>query len=399
MGSIEINRIPKGIIKIPPSKSIAHRAIICAGLCRNDKSIIENISDSEDITATLNCMKALKAGIETLDCGESGSTLRFLIPIAAAVTGEAVFCGRGRLMERPLTPYIEELDKKGVKIVGTNSSLKLKGRLQPGKFTLSGDISSQFVSGLLFALPLLNGDSEIEIITPLQSAPYVDLTVDVMKKFGVSVKTEGCKKFYIKGGQNYKPCSFHVEGDYSQAAFFLVAGALGAKCECVGLDKESLQGDKKIIDILERCGAKITETANGGITAAAEYLKPVTVDVSDIPDLVPPLAALFSFCNGVSHIENAGRLRYKESDRLSAVTQQLNAIGCDVFEGNDKLTIIGKKSITGGRAESQNDHRIAMAVAVASIKSKNPVFLWDYECVKKSYPGFWQDFLGEGMKL
>ncbi len=405
----EINRFPEGVINIPPSKSVAHRAVICAGLARGE-SRIHNVSDSMDILATVNCMKGLGvssmfnknllevygrshfAKSTMLDCGESGSTLRFLIPVAAVLSNEMYFTGQGRLMERPLTPYIEALGQKGVRLSLKGNVLSLNGSLQAGEFELTGDVSSQFVSGLLFALPLLKEDSRINITTPLQSASYVDLTISVMKHFGIDIVNEGYKHFYIRGGQDYNPQDFTVEADYSQAAFFLVASALGCECECRGLSENSLQGDKRILEILRECGAEIITTDQGGIIVKADRLKSTTVDVSDIPDLVPVLAVLFSFCEGTSYITNADRLRYKESDRLHSITTELNALGANICENNDSLTITGVKSLKGGKVKSWGDHRIAMALAVAAIKSENPVLLEQSESVSKSYPNFWEDF-------
>lgn len=405
----EINLFPSGIIDMPPSKSAAHRAIICASLA-DGESVLKNISGSQDMTATLRCMRGLgmrclpetdmvtihggfpKAEETLLDCGESGSTLRFLIPLASVLNGEISFTGQGRLMERPLTPYMDLLREKGVTMSFNEKTLTVKGPLRAGSFSLAGDVSSQFVSGLLFALPLLAEDSRIEMVSPLQSAPYVDLTIDVMKHFGVTVEHDEYRKFFIAGGQCYQPQRFSVESDYSQAAFFLAAGALGCKCECRGLSQTSKQGDKRILDLLRQCGAKITTSAEGGLIVTAEKLSAVTVDVSDIPDLVPPLAVLFTFCEGTSRIVNAGRLRLKESDRLSALTSELNAIGADIFQGEDSLTITGVKSLKGGKVKSWGDHRIAMALAAAAIRSENPVLLEGSDCVSKSYPNFWNDF-------
>jgi 3-phosphoshikimate 1-carboxyvinyltransferase len=403
-----INLFPKGIIQIPPSKSVTHRAIICASLA-NEESVITNLSDSEDISATIECMKKLgscyiknndeaiiKGGLclkeNLLDCIESGSTLRFLIPIALILQNEILFTGQGRLMERPLSIFTNELEKHGAAFTISDKILKVKGPINPGIYTLPGDISSQFISGLLLSLPLLHGDSVIRITTPLQSASYVELTLDIIKKFGIRVENKNYKEFIIPGNQHYTARKFMIEGDYSQAAFFLVASALGCSCECIGLDKYSLQGDKKIIDILKKCGVVIIETKNGGLIAKSEHLSAIEIDVSDIPDLVPPLAALLSFCKGTSKILNAGRLRFKESDRLHTIARELNKIGANITEHSDSLVIKGVQSFTGGHVESNGDHRIAMMLGVSSIKSKAPVILKDYECVSKSYPNFWQDF-------
>lgn len=412
----EISMFPHGEVHLPPSKSIAHRAIICAGLSQG-RSVIHHISPSQDMFATIGCMRALGMQCEwrensllidgtrlsaasprlILDAGESGSTLRFMIPIAAMLPNEISFTGQGRLMQRPQTEYISVLGANGVQIALQNEILSVQGPLKPGLFTLAGNISSQFVTGLLMALPLLSGDSEIVLSTPLQSASYVDLTLDVMRRFGVTVENDGYRRFHIRGNQAYLPQDFTVESDYSQAAFFLAAGALGCECECLGLSENSLQGDRKIIDLLKQAGAKITKTSRGGLIVKADrLLSPITVDASDIPDLVPPLAAMLCFCEGTSHIANAARLRFKESDRLAALTASLGALGAEISQGDDSLTITGVKALRGGIAESFGDHRIAMAVAVASIKSDGPVSVVQSDCVTKSYPDFWRDFEKRG---
>jgi 3-phosphoshikimate 1-carboxyvinyltransferase len=245
---------------------------------------------------------------------------------------------------------------------------------------------------LLFALPLLAEDSEIRLSTPLQSAPYVDLTMEVMARFGVGVTHEQYGRFFIAGGQTYSPASLTIESDYSPAAFFLAASALGRPCECRGLSPDSRQGDRRILDILSQSGIRLKNTPEGGMIAQGENLYPQTVDVSDIPDLVPPLAVLFCFCAGTSRLINAGRLRLKESDRLLAVTDALNALGGQVTIAEDTLIIHGVPSLAGGIMDSCGDHRIAMMGAVAAIRSQGPVWVQGYQSVAKSYPDFWQDF-------
>lgn len=403
----QVTKFPSGIVKMPPSKSVAHRAIICAALA-NGHSLIDNIAYSQDIEATIRCVRALGSEVKNergsikitgsfgrcgdlLDCGESGTTLRFLIPIAALLSDEMRFTGQGRLMRRPLGPYMETLKKFGVSFLVRDDVLTLKGPLASGMFELPGDISSQFVSGLLLALPLLEQDSKIRLTTPLQSASYVELTLDMMARFGVHAEKSG-DNFTVAGGQKYEPADILVEADYSQAAFFLVAGALGCPCECRGLSAVSKQGDRKIIEILKRSGARIETTAQGGLIAKPGELAAQTVDVSDIPDLVPPLAALLAFCEGESRIVGAKRLRHKESDRLLSVSTALNALGAKVIIDKDSLIINGVSSLSGGKIDSFGDHRIAMMGAVAAIKSDNPVWIGDSGCVAKSYPDFWADF-------
>ncbi|MDR3120088.1 MAG: 3-phosphoshikimate 1-carboxyvinyltransferase, partial [Clostridiales bacterium] len=348
--------------------------------------------DCGEFGATFDCGESGS----TFDCGESGSTLRFLIPIAALFSRESLFTGHGRLMERPLTPYLDALQKRGAAIVASGGKLCVRGPITSGAYALPGDISSQYISGLLFALPLLSGDSVIELTTALESASYVELTIDVMRRFGVSVERSSSHgTFSIRGGQRYAPCRFTVESDFSQAAFFLVAGALGRPCECIGLPRGSKQGDRAIVELIRRSGARVSESPDGGLTASpppSGRLLPQEIDVGDIPDLVPPLAALLSFCEGKSRIYNAGRLRHKESDRLASVAAELSALGARVEQGEDSLTFTGVPSLRGGRVKGCNDHRIAMMLAVAAIRSAAPVFLSGSECVAKSYPGFWADF-------
>ncbi len=384
---------PAGSIKMPPSKSISHRAVICAGLAASSLPI-DNLVYSQDIEATSRCMKLIRQPGALLDCGESGSTLRFLIPLAAALTGKTAFTGQGRLLARPQGPYIEALAGHGITLEYTDNLLRLEGSLKSGLYTLPGDVSSQFISGLLFALPLVAGESEIVVTSPLQSKAYVDLTIDVMDHFGVSVQHEDYRRFKVPGGQQYKSRPFTVEGDYSQAAFFLAASALGSQCQCLGLSPHSRQGDKKILDILRASGVDLEWSPAGGVTAKAGPLpyKAQTVDIAEIPDLVSPLAAFFCFCQGQSRIENGARLRLKESDRLATVTEELNKLGARITIEGDALVINGVETLAGGRISGRGDHRIAMMGAVAAVRSRGPVYIEDSGCVAKSYPHFWEDF-------
>lgn len=406
-----IDKIPHGKIEPQPSKSVSHRALICAAL--SGGGVILNPADNEDTDATLRCLEALGArhvkeganirftsGIKTpepgttLDCGESGSTLRFLIPIAALFDLPIRFIGRGRLMERPMDVYEECFGSMGASIGRDNGCITVSGRLKPGKYKIPGNVSSQFVTGLLFALPLLSGGSEIELTSPLESRAYVDLTLASLTAFGIKIENINYNKFLIDGSQSYKPCEYSVEADFSAAAFFLAAGALGCDVSCANLNLSSLQGDRRILDILRDCGAELQYSRDTGESkVSAHELNAVSVDVSQIPDLVPPLAVLMCFCQGRSVLYNASRLRLKESDRLAAVAQELNRLGGKVVEGPDYLAIDGVKSLKGGHCMAHNDHRIAMMAAVASIRSEGGVYIDDPDCVKKSYPNFWSDFM------
>ncbi len=402
-----VNAFPKGIVTVPPSKSVAHRALICS-LLAEGSSVVRNLDFSQDIEATWECIQAIGAkcnkdgdvctvegGLKfvsnVLNCNESGSTLRFFIPIAAVLGEDFLFTGKGRLLSRPLEPYVLALGKQGVKMDLTEEGLKVSGKLSSGKFELPGNISSQFITGLLFALPLVDGDSEIILEQEPESRNYIALTLQVMQSFGIEIKHENYQKYYIKGNSKYKACDYYVEADYSQAAFFLVASALGCDVECAGLNKESLQGDKEILDIIRNCGGEIVYTENG-VKVKADALKPTVVDARQIPDLVPVTAVLLSFCQGESRIINAGRLRMKESDRLFATATELNKLGAKVTELEDGLIIQGVERLTGCQTDAHNDHRIAMALSVAAIKCTGEVSITGAESVNKSYPGFFEDF-------
>ncbi len=394
---------------MPPSKSLSHRALIAGALAGNSR--VTHLLESEDTAATLRCIEALGGGVTRLpdevmfgdrlrgekeaamDCGESGSTLRFFIPIAAALTGSARFTGHGRLLDRPLDPYIQALPE--LSFVQEGDRLDVHGRLHGGRIALPGDVSSQFITGLLFALPLTAEDSELVLTTPLQSKAYVDLTIDVLGRFGIEVQNDRYERFYIPGGQSYRSADYQVEGDFSGAAFFLVAGALGCPVECCGLHPQSRQGDRVILEILEQAGAAISEGPHGGLLVQGGDLHGITVDVTDCPDLVPPVAALLCFCRGESRIVGAARLRLKESDRLQSVASELNRLGARVEEGTDSLRFMGVERLHGGDCKAWNDHRIAMMAAVTAIRADGPVTIDTPACVAKSYPGFWNDFCKE----
>lgn len=368
-----------GAITPPPSKSYAHRALIAAALAGGGSELI-NLADSKDIIATRRCLDALASSHEELpllDCGESGSTLRFLIPVALAVRGGARFTGQGRLMERPQKPYFDLFEEKGIFYELLHGVLTVTGTLSPGDYCLPGDVSSQFVTGLLYSLPLLKGGpSRIILTSPLESRNYVDMTVEVMEHFGVKAEatTDG---WLIPGNQVYKPNSLSIEADWSQAGFFYAALGLGSQLDIQGMNLQSTQGDRRIVPYYEKL------IQNGD----------VELDVSQCPDLVPPLAVLASVRSGTTRIINAARLRIKESDRLATVTRTLNALGAQVEEYPDSLTIHGVDALSGGVAvDCCNDHRIAMMAAVAATRCARPVILNGAQCVAKSYPNFWEDY-------
>lgn len=390
----------KGTVTAPPSKSMAHRAVICNALAKltsDTTANITNISLSKDIEATYGAvaqLQAAKAATPTeVFCNESGSTLRFIIPIAAALGGKYTFTGAGRLSQRPIDAYVEIFTKQGIENQTTNGGLPytINGKLKAGTFSLRGDVSSQYISGLLFALPLLEGDSVIDITTKLESKPYVDLTMAMLQRFGIEVteqtKADGCLQYLVKGGQRYQAKDYRVEGDFSQAAFWEVAKALGMPLTIEGVDKDSRQGDKAILQIA-------ADLATGEGKQRDGYI----VDASQIPDLVPIITVMAALSEGTTHIVNAARLRIKESDRLAAVSNVINKMGGDITELPDGLTIKGNPDgLQGGvTVDSYNDHRIAMSVAVATLKCKEPVVLTGAESVQKSYPDFWEVYAGLG---
>ena len=393
-----------GTIVPPPSKSQAHRALIAAALAHGE-SVISNVALSQDIEATIRCLEELGArfrreggGIAVqgmganvmsplrrmayprLDCGESGSTLRFLIPIALAVRGGGVFTGHGRLMERPLTPYFDLFDEKDIFYEYKDGALTVAGMLTPGTYQLPGNVSSQFFTGLLFALPLVDGPSAVIPTTPLESEGYIQMTLQVMAHFGVEfpVSMSLPPQYYPQGNQTYRAADFAVEADWSQAAFWYAAQALGNPVTVEGMAPGSVQGDRVITDLaLQLSGPEAVE-----------------LDISGCPDLAPPLAAMAALRAGkTTRLTNAARLRMKESDRLASVTAALSALGADVKEGPDFLEIRGKDALAGGvKVDSFNDHRIAMMAAIAAARCINPVTINGAECVAKSYPNFWEEY-------
>lgn len=417
-----------GTVRAPSSKSMGHREIICAGLARGE-SLVDNISMSKDIEATVGLLRAMGAVVTEAsgassgraafkiagtgkpyaassfaDCGESGSTLRFFVPLGALLGKPFTFIGHGKLVTRPLDAYYRIFEEQGLSYSAEGGRLPLtvEGRLRPGAFALPGDVSSQYVSGLLFALPLLEEDSVIEITSPLESASYVDMTVACLEKYGVTVKDENGdhRRYLVPGGQEYRARASSVEGDWSQAAFWAVGGAMGARVSCSGCDAASLQGDRKIAAILRRMGADIEE-GRDYVTVSASATEGTLIDASDCPDIIPVLTALAAVSWGTTRIVNAGRLRIKECDRLSAITSELNKLGALIMEGRDNLTVIGKPEGLRGGAEvdAWGDHRIAMSLAIAAQRCEEPVCLTGAESVAKSYPLFWQDYAALGGKV
>lgn len=407
-----------GTVPAISSKSDAHRILIAASLSDAPTKVLCNVR-SEDILATVNCMRALGAQIDDadgaftvkplrrdvsenavcLDCGESGSVLRFLLPVVSALGKSGVFTGRGRLPERPVTDLRQVMEAHGVRFSEPGAfPIRTDGTLTAGKFTLKGNVSSQYVTGLLLALPLLEGDSEIELLPPVESASYIRMTLDTLRTFGISVE---CTKnrFLIKGGQRYRsPGEVTVDGDWSNAAFFLTAGALGGPVTVTGLRQDSVQGDKAVLRVLREMGAQITVQGDA-VTVSGKSLHGVPIDAADTPDLIPILSvAAAAAKNGITTVSNAGRLRIKESDRLAAICDCLRRIGVACTETDDGLVIEGGQAICGGTVNGFCDHRMVMSMAVAASVSQGAVTIEGAQAVQKTYPHFFDDFQKLGGK-
>ncbi|MEG0648852.1 MAG: 3-phosphoshikimate 1-carboxyvinyltransferase [Oscillospiraceae bacterium] len=405
-----------GTVKVPPSKSMAHRAILAAGLARGFTRIY-NLAYSKDIAVTIGGIRQLgakvtpstgKAEIEgrggfgtimhPIQCGESGSTLRFLIPLASLTGQQVTFVGAERLFERPQQIYADIFKSQGLTFRQTQKSITLQGALAPGSYTIPGNVSSQFISGLLFAMPLMHGDSVINIIPPFESKSYVKLTLAALRDFNVKAEFTDENTIEVSGNQPYYPCEYTVEGDFSQSAFFAVLGAVKGDISVTGLRCNSLQGDRAIMDILKRCGAKYDEI-DGGYFFHKSTLKASEIDLADCPDLGPILMTLGALCKGKTVIHNAERLRIKESDRIAAMEQELAKLGCEVSSCEGTVTITGAKLHGADDLFSHNDHRIAMALAVAVLASGVAAEINGAEAVAKSYPDFYDDLLSLGAKV
>ncbi len=418
---MDIKIFPKklnGIIEAPPSKSHAHRVLIALKLAQlqgsgstHDQAVP---SFSLDIEATKNCLVQMDKMAPFLDCKESGSTLRFMLPVAMALKDEAVFIGTGNLPYRPLSPLKEEMEAHGCRfLMGDRSRDRhdkykeictVKGRLRPGRYRLKGNVSSQFITGLLLSLPLLDGDSILELTTELESAGYVDLTMDVLKDFGIVItekkSSEGFNIYEVAGNQRYtSPERIKIQGDWSNAAFWIACGALGGDITLKGLDTGSSQRDKEILTIFEKMGADIStykENGSDTVRCTGGNLNAVNVSVAQIPDLVPVIASAMAFANGTSMITDAERLRIKESDRIMTVCDFLSKLGADITDGGFSISVTGSNHLAGGLISGHNDHRIVMAAAVASCGCLDPVIITGAEAINKSYPGFFKDFAALG---
>ena len=398
----------RGGVTVPASKSQAHRLLICAALSGGE-TLLRCDGISDDIAATARCLSAMGSDIRevpegllvlpgtapqgeaALPCCESGSTLRFLIPVLGALGLTGVFRMEGKLPSRPLSPLKELCCGSGMTIRQEGALLRCSGLLRPGEYEIAGNISSQFVSGLLMALPLLPGNSRLRVTGKVESADYIAMTEDALTKSGVRWEKEGWE-YRIPGCQRPSlPRELTVERDWSSAAFFLVMGALSpAGITLRGLDTASRQGDRKALAILREFGAELTEGPEG-ITVRRGPLRGIRIDAAQIPDLIPALSVLAAAAEGETVICNAGRLRLKESDRLRTTAAMLRALGAEAAETEDGLRIRGRKKLAGGSVDAAGDHRIAMSAAAAASAAEGPVTVLGAECVKKSYPRFWDD--------
>ena len=418
--------ILNGKIEIPPSKSYSHRAVIAAALAESGKkSKIDNLKFSVDITTTTDIMENWGAKIKRFEsaleiigndgkvvpkdkyvqCNESGSTIRFLIPIGITDENELIFDGNGKLVDRPLDSYYRIFDKQGIFYKNENGKLPLtvNGKLKAGNYEIDGNISSQFITGLLYALPLLGGDSKLTINKNLESKGYIDLTLEILKLAGIEIVNNNYKSFNIRGNQIYKPFDYTVEGDYSQVAFWIVAGIISAnrdsEVKCLHVNKNSLQGDREIIEIVERMGANL-EIFDDYVIVKPSKIQGTVIDISQCPDIGPILTVLGALSEGETRIINGERLRIKESDRITSIKTELNKLGANVAEEGDSLIIQGVEGFTGGvTVNAWNDHRIAMSLAIASTRCEKEIILEEAESVRKSYPHFWDDFVKMGGEI
>lgn len=411
---MDIKVIPSalsGEVSIPPSKSAAHRALICAALS-DGSSRITPYCTSKDIKTTVSCLRALGMNIaedekgyilssgnitkgKTLNFNESGSTARFLLPIAAALGADITGVGEGRLPNRPMDTLTKLFREHGVEASSDNLPLTLKGKMSGGDFYLPGNISSQYISGLLLAAPLINEEVNIIPTTALESVGYIDMTVSAMKKFGVNaLETE--KGWRVLKNSKYTAHNTRIEGDWSQAAFFMSAAAIGGDIKISGLDFDSLQGDMAALDVFAAFGANISITDNVLHIKRGE-LRGIEVNAKDIPDMVPAIAVTAAFATGKTVIHSAERLRIKESDRIKTTLAMLNAFGIKTIEQEDGMIIYGGKP-KGAVVDGANDHRIVMAAAVGAAFAEGESLIKGYEAINKSYPEFFEDFKRIGGK-
>jgi 3-phosphoshikimate 1-carboxyvinyltransferase len=396
----------KGLIKAPSSKSMTQRAI-AAALLADGQSIIHNPSYCDDSLAAMSIAVGLGARVEPqvnelkingsgvlkepkLNCGESGLAIRMFSPIAALYRAEITMVGANSLKKRPMLMIEEALTQLGVKCTSSDGFLPLtiQGPIVGGRIEIDGSISSQLLTGLLMALPLATKDSVIKV-NNLKSKPYIDMTIQILRAFGISIHNIDYNLFQIPGNQKYTPQDYTVEGDWSGGAFLLVAGAINGQLTVKGLRTDSMQSDMSIINAIENAGAKI-KISDNQIEISQSGLKAFDFDATESPDLFPPLVALASYCSGVSTIKGVSRLIYKESDRATTLKEEFGKMNIKIAIKDDLMSVTGGHP-QGAHVESHDDHRIAMSVAVASLGATGRVYIHDSQCVAKSYPGFFDD--------
>ena len=411
--TVSCNKV-SGALSAISSKSMAHRLLIGAAFCdKNTKISCE--TTNEDILATISCLKSMGAEIsyengifsvtpirkklsEALECNESGTTMRLLLPVVCAIGGSWTFIMKGRLPDRPISPLKEELEAHGIKFEYTSKNeLCVNGKLACGEYSIRGDVSSQFISGLLFALSLIEGESTLTVTGRLESEPYVQMTIDALLSLGAYISRKE-NIFTVKGKHLVSPENAYVEGDWSNAAFPLSAAAISGTVTLENINPSSSQGDVKILELLKEFGATVT-TSEKSVTVSHNTLHGIKINAQNIPDLVPVLATVASAAEGETLIYGASRLRIKESDRLQTTYDTLFALGADIKLTDDGFVIRGKQKLLGGTVSSHNDHRIAMSAAVAACICENSVTVENAEAVSKSYPDFWQDFKKLGFNI
>ncbi|TSA36434.1 MAG: 3-phosphoshikimate 1-carboxyvinyltransferase [Porphyromonadaceae bacterium] len=404
-----------GEVVAPPSKSYAQRALAGALLTRGT-TIIRNPSRSDDAKAAMGIIRQLGASVDDLgdhlvikggfnpigqklDCGEAGLSLRMFSPIAALADQTMLMNGTGSLLKRPVQMITDSLNQLGCRCQSQDGFLPvwIKGPLKSGKATIDGSVSSQLLTGMLMALPVIKGDSEITV-NNLQSLPYIDLTINILKQFGISVSHHQYETFCIPGKQKYRLATITVEGDWSGAAFLLVAGALAGGVTVSGLQADSLQADRQILKALGYAGARV-EIGENCVTVSRDELRAFDFDATHCPDLFPPLVALAAHCNGVSRIEGVGRLIHKESNRAKVLQEEFYKLGISIRVENGNLYVTGPSLMKTGEVDSHGDHRIAMAAATVAMIARTPVQITGAECVAKSYPGFYQDIKSLGGRI
>lgn len=417
-----------GVVRVPSSKSVGHRLLICAALADGESKIYD-LSMSKDIKATMLALQAIGAtftlekdehdisfwqvrGISHSDgnkinisdenfqkeiiinCGESGSTLRFMIPVALTVADNLCFEGKGRLVERPINEFFPIFEKNQIQMVYDGKlPLKLKGKLKAGNYSISGKISSQYTTGLLLAAPLWGSQSEINICGDMESKGYIDLTLESMRLFGVNVFRDTWKRFELRANQCYLPTTVCVEGDFSQAAFWIVAGLIGKEhIKITGLNKSSVQGDRVILDFVTQMNGRLL-WEDGNLLVYPSQTVGMIIDASQCPDLIPVMCVLAALSEGETRVVNGKRLRLKESDRICATVTELKKLGATIEETEDGMIVQGNETFIGGcKVEGWNDHRIVMAMAIASTRCELPIEINGCEAIEKSYPDFFKDF-------